>query len=141
MTEDQPSQSQGAAAAVTQPMYIPGNFPLPAPLEYKGYVYSNWKFFRLEWEDYEVATQLNTKSEEMRIATLRSVMGKECLRIYTHLDIPEADKKQVKKTLDALEKHFQPTKNTVYERYVFNSCSQGQSESIEQYIARLRQLA
>ena len=63
MTEDQPSQSQGAAAAVTQPVYIPGNFPLPAPLEYKGDVYSNWKFFRLQWEDYEVATQLNTKSE------------------------------------------------------------------------------
>ena len=71
----------------------------------------------------------------MRIATLRSVIEKECMRIYTHLDIPAVDKKQVKKTLDALEKHFQPTKTTVYECYVFNNCSQGQSESIEQYVA------
>ena len=53
----------------------------------------------------------------------RSVMGKECLRIYHHLDIPEEDKKDVSKTLDALEKHFKLAKNTMYERYIFNSCT------------------
>ena len=135
-----PAQTAVPAPAFAQ-QYVPANLPLPAPLEYKGDVYTNWKYFRMQWEDYETATQLNIRSQAMRMATLRSVMGKECLRIYHHLDIPDEEKKDVAKTLDALENHFTPAKNTVYERYIFNSCSQGQSETIEQYVTRLRQLA
>ena len=39
------------AAAIPTPapvqQYVPANLPLPAPLEYKGDVYSNWKYFKL----------------------------------------------------------------------------------------------
>ena len=120
---------------------MPAYLPLPAPLEYKGDVYSNWKYFKLQWEDYETATQLCMRSQEMRMVTLCSVMGKECPQRDHHLDIPEEGKKDVSKTPDALEKHFKPAKNTVYERYIFISCTQGQSETIGQYVTQFRQLA
>ena len=62
------------AAVVPTPapaqQYVPANLPLPAPLEYKGDVYSNWKYFKLQWEDYETATQLCMRSQVMRMATL-----------------------------------------------------------------------
>ena len=105
------------------PSSVFNNFPLPSPMDVTGDILNNWKFFKLQWNDYEIATELNTKSEAIRMATLRSVMGKECLKIYQHLDITEENKKKVK------------------ESYIFGSSNQGQSERIEQYVARLRHLA
>ena len=46
----------------------------------------------------------------------------------------------MKPSVDALEKHFQPSTNVVYERYVFGSANQGVNKTAEQYIARLRHL-
>ena len=87
-----------------------------------------------------MATQLTEKPDSIRMATLRSVMGQNCLQIYQHLHISDADKANVKPSLDALEKYFQPSTNVVYERYVFSSANQGENETAEQYIARLQHL-
>ena len=103
---------------VSQVVSVPSNFPVPSPMDCKGDQAENWKFFRSQWEDFETATELNKKSAAIRIATLRSVMGKDCLRIYHHLDISAEDKQDGKKSLDALESHFKPTKNVIYDRYV-----------------------
>ncbi|XP_070537022.1 uncharacterized protein [Ptychodera flava] len=117
------------------------NFPVPASMEMKGDLVQNWAFFRSNWENYEIATELNKKDQKIRVATLLSVMGKECFRIYKHLDMSEDDRTDEKKILDALEKHFEPTRNVIYERYVFNTCEQDVAESVDQYVTRLRQLA
>ena len=85
------------------------NFPVPAAMEMKGDLVQNWSFFRSQWEDYEIATELNKKDEVIRVATLRSVLGKDCLHVYKHLDMTDAQRKEVKEILDALEKHFEPT--------------------------------
>ena len=61
------------------------NIPVPAPMEVKGDLLSNWAFFKYEWEDYEVATGLREKSKNVRVATLRSVMGRDCFRILKNL--------------------------------------------------------
>ena len=51
--------------------------PVPAPMDTKGDLPSNWQFFKQQWADYEVATELKDKDKTVRIATLRSIMGKE----------------------------------------------------------------
>ena len=43
---------------------------------------NNWEFFRQQWTDYEVATSLDKQEQKIRLATFRSVMGKECLQIF-----------------------------------------------------------
>ena len=73
--------------AASQVLSVPTNFPVASPMDCKGDQAENWKFFRLQWEGFETATELNKKSAAIRIATLRSVMGKEYLRIYHHLDV------------------------------------------------------
>ena len=67
------SRAQPAAAAAATPA-VPYNFPLPATVKLSGDVYQNFKFFRIQWEDYEVATQLTEKPDSIRMATLRSVI-------------------------------------------------------------------
>ena len=44
-------------------------------------VICNWQFFKQQWADYEVAIQLKENDKTVRIATLRSIMCKECLKI------------------------------------------------------------
>ena len=72
---------------------------------------------------------------------LMSVMGRECFRIYQHIDISEDDREDPKKILDPLEKHFEPARNVIYERFKFNTCVQEQGETIDQYITKLKQMA
>ena len=38
------------------------NFPVPCAMEVKGDLVTNWQFFRDQWLDYEVATELNKKA-------------------------------------------------------------------------------
>ena len=107
----------------------------------KGDLVNNWEFFRQQWEDYEVATGLDGKSAKIRLATLRSVMGKECLQIFLNLSLTEAEKADVSSCIAALEAYFKPQRNVVYERFVFNSCVQTAAETVDGYVNRLRKLA
>ena len=38
--------------------------------------------FKQKWQDYEAATGLDQKNQLVRLATFRSVVGKECLQIF-----------------------------------------------------------
>lgn len=53
----------------------------------------------------------------------------------------EDDRKKINLILGALQRHFEPTRNVVYERFKFNTCEQSQGETVAQYITKLRQLA
>ena len=41
----------------------------------------NWSFFKAQYKNYEVATSLNKKQDDIRVATLLSLMGKERFRV------------------------------------------------------------
>ncbi len=59
------------------------HLPPPAPMDCRGkHLLENRKFFRSSYDDYEVATGLDTKPDKIRVATLRTVMGKDCLSIF-----------------------------------------------------------
>ena len=45
--------------AALQVVSVPTNFPVPSPMDCKGGQAENWKFFRLQWENFEIATELN----------------------------------------------------------------------------------
>ena len=40
-----------------------------------------------------------------------------------------------------MDNYFKPSRNVVYERYVFNTCGQTNDESVQSYVTRLRKLA
>ena len=97
----------------------------------KGDKASNWEFFRQQYEDYEIATELCQRQMSVRLASLRSIMGKECLQILRNLSLTAEQQATVKGCLDGLEARFKPQRNVVYERYVFNSCVQSVEESVD----------
>ena len=68
-------------------------------------------------------------------------MGRECLQISLNLNLLEDDKKKIDGCLEALDNYFKPTRNVVYERYVFNTCMQDNEESVQSDVTRLGKLA
>ena len=115
--------------------------PVPAPMSIKGDTKGNWKFFRSQYSNYEIATGLDGKDDNIRVATLLTIMGKDCYQIYESLPLSADDRKKVKNILDGLEAHFQPATNVIYERYVFNTSDQSPNESFDDYLCRLREMS
>ena len=103
----------------------------------KGDVTSNWKFFKAQWQNYEIASGLAQKESNVRLATLNVSMGKDCYEILQRLPDFE-NKKTVEETLTALEQYFIPKRNVTYERFVFNNCHQCTRETVDEYVTKLR---
>lgn len=128
-------------ASGSRSLAFTSNFPVPSPMSVKGDPVNNWEFFRQQWDDYEVATGLEKQDQKIRLATFRSIMGKECLQIFLNLKISDDDRKDITACIKALESYFKPKRNVVYERYIFNTCSQQPEESVDGYVNRLRKYA
>lgn len=104
-------------------------------------ILDNWLMFRREWEDYEIASELIGKDEKIRVATLRILMGRDCARIVDNLGLSTDKRKKVDQIITALNTYFEPERNVIFERSVFNAANQLVGESINQYVDKLRQLA
>ena len=131
---------EAAPPLPVQIITVPSNFPVQSAMVCKGDLASNWEFFKQQWQDYEVATGLDQKSQAIRVATFLSVMGKDCLQIFLNLNFSD-EEITTTSSLSALEDYFLPKRNVVYERYVFNSCIQTPEETVDGYFNRLRKLA
>ena len=113
--------------------------PPPPPMNMKGNLAENWKFFKKSWNNYKVATELDKKAKNVVLATLYTVLGREANQIAENL--PVTDPADSDSLMEALSNFFEPQKNTIFERYLFNTTNQGENENIDQYLNRLRKLA
>ena len=114
--------------------------PPPEKMVIDGDIAGNWQFFKDSWDNYAIATGLDKKDKTIQVATLLTVMGKDCHTIYKNLPMTEEERKDPADILKKLTEHFEPTKNTIYERFLFNSCVQG-SDPFDTFVSKLRQLA
>ena len=74
---------------VTTALNFTSNFPIPAPMKVSGDRANSWNFFKQQWEGCELATRLNKREQDIRLATFRSIMGKDCLEIVLNLKLTE----------------------------------------------------
>ena len=114
--------------------------PTPEPMKVSGNVAHNWTLFREAYQDFAKATELDSKAAGVQVSALKSIMGTECKRVLNQLMTSE---EQVTATavLDRLETHFQPARNVLYERHEFFKADQLPTETLDQYLVRLRHLA
>ena len=82
------------------------NFRVPAPMVCKGNLVANWELLRQRWEDYEIATGPDKRSSAVRLTSLRSVMGKDCLQTLLNLNISVDDRNSVQACMNALQNTF-----------------------------------
>ncbi|BES89755.1 unnamed protein product [Nesidiocoris tenuis] len=106
-------------ATTSRPAHF-SNIPLPAKLELKGDVAANWEFFKEEWKDYEIASDLEKQPQAKRTADKLGSLAE---------------------IISALDGCFKPKVNVIYERFVFGTAFQEENETIDAYVSRLRTLA
>ena len=130
------------AQPLPQIVHIPTNIPFPTKLDMKGNLATNWKKFKRVWENYEIASGLKTKENEMRTATFLTCIGAEALEIYDGLQFDnENQSKDITVVLQKFESFCIGETNETYERYKFNKRDQETNENIDTYVAALRTLA
>ena len=148
-TEQSPSASGSSGNTEgTRMVTIPVNLPLPEKLVIqKGNLAESWRKFKRAWSNYELAAKLKDPlnpefNKEQRAATLLTCIGSDALDVIDGLDFAtEADRNNIDRILEKLEKYCIGQTNESYERYVFNKREQHADESIDTYIAALRKLA
>ena len=113
----------------------------PEQVNCSGDLPTNWKIFREAYKDYLVATGLDEKEKKIQVATLKSLMSAECKKILKCLQLTDDDMKEPAIILGALQDHFIPVRNILYERYIFHNTEQQAHETNDQYSIKLRQLA
>ena len=95
------------------------SLPLPAPLEIHDHnAAEKWRKFRLAWENYALATELNKKAQPVQVATLMTVIGEDAREVCsTFADwAEEGDDKKISPVLKKLGEYCEPRKNIPFER-------------------------
>ena len=90
---------------------------------------------------YAIATELNKKSKPVQVSTLLSIIGKECYEVYENLPLTVDERKDSDSIISKLTEYFEPKRNIIYERYLFNSATQRSENKIDQFVNELRKLA
>ena len=101
----------------------------------------NWDIFKQKWSNYELATNLRSKPEEQRTATLLSIIGDEALMVYNAFTWQPQEPKTVENILLKFEAYCKPKLNVSYERFVFMNRKQRADETVEDFVISLRNLS
>src|SRR5436190_13486737 len=101
--------------------------------------------FNSEIESFENYTErleqffkANDIKDTDKVSVFISLIGPELYNTLKSLIVPDLPKNKTYDDLIAvLKKHFVPTKNVAYERFLFNKRNQKEGESISEYAVQL----
>ena len=118
------------------------NVPPPSKMSLTGNLTQNWRKFKRQFENYAVASRLTREEDdEYKVAVFLAVIGEEAHEVVDSLKFDDInDRKKLNKVVEKLETFFIGDTHEAYESYRFHLRKQ-EDESIEAYIAALRQLA
>ena len=141
MSQENEEPQAAGGATVPQKVYVPTNIPFPAKLDIRGNLATNWRHFKRVWENYEIATGLKDKDDELRVATLLTCIGGDALSVYDGLKFrTERIEKISSKYCKSWRIFCIGQTNEKYKRYTFNKREQEVNETIDSYVASLRSL-
>lgn len=122
----------------------------PEKLSLAGDTEQEWRLFKQKYELYMLASGLNKKPDDVRVALLLTLGGDELLRIYNATDfgpVTTADgtttdpSKVLDTVLSKLDNYFAPRKLIIASRYKFRCCKQNTGETLDTYMTRLKTLS
>jgi len=100
---------------------IPSSIPPPAPLKLSSEVAADWEQFRSEWNNYEIATDLDSAAEKKRSAVFLACIcsaAQGAFRSFKFED--ERDGSDITKIIEAFNRYCIGETNITYERCLFN---------------------
>jgi hypothetical protein len=119
------------------------NIPIPSPLKMmSSCIAADWKRFKSQYLNYEVAAELADKSKQKRAAVFLACVGTEAYEIYQTFEFDDDENRSdIDKVIEAFQRYCIGEINVTYERYVFNQRTQSPGETFDVFLADLRRLA
>ena len=122
---------------------LTANLRVPEPLRVTGSnVADEWRRFKEQFENYELASDLIDASQEKRAAVFLTCIGNEAYDVYRTLEFDaDGDRKKLDPIIAAFEQFCVGAVNVTYERYVFNRRVQESGERFDVFLGDVRRLA
>ncbi|XP_038106836.1 uncharacterized protein K02A2.6-like [Culex quinquefasciatus] len=148
--KDQQASAPAAAAARGPAANSPaGNsaaasIPLSPPLELEGDMEENYNFFEGNWKTYASAIGMDgwpDAQNKQKASILLSVVGKDALKKYFNFELTAAERDDPALVLTAIKAKVVRERNKFVDWFDFFSLSQEPTESIDNYLCRLKSLA
>lgn len=130
MTDNEESQSGSHFfAASLRPM----NFKSPN-------LAKEWKTWHTKFKIFLRASNLESQSDQRKVALLLHHLGSESLDVFNSFDM-DIDLVKYVDLVNKMDTFFTPQVNIVMERYKFFSCKQHEDQSIDEYVTVLKNLS
>ncbi|XP_072403203.1 uncharacterized protein [Diabrotica undecimpunctata] len=121
--------------------HMHGPVKLPPDFDIQGQnAATTWKFWKISFKDYLVATGKDQSSDNIKLAILRNIIGAESARIMCTIAILDGTGEPYKYMMEQLKVYVNPRANEVFERYKFLSRNQKEGESFEHYLTEVKHL-
>lgn len=102
---------------------------------------NEWPSWKKRFLRYRTASGLQAAAEERQVDTLVYLMGTQAEDIFNTFKLSTENAKKFDVVLAHYEAYFFPKRNIIYERARFNTRTQGESESVEEFSTALHTLA
>ncbi|XP_072403174.1 uncharacterized protein [Diabrotica undecimpunctata] len=121
--------------------HMHGPVKLPPDFDIQGQnAATTWKFWKISFEDYLVATGKDQSADNIKLAIVRNILGTESARIMCTIAIPDGTAEPYKHMMEQLKVYVNPRANEVFERYKFLSRNQKEGEYFEHYLTEVKHL-
>lgn len=84
---------------------------MPNYLKLEGNVAENWRVFKQNYNIFEQAADLSTKTEKQKIAIFLNACGPDTVEIFNNLEILEENRLNYKSVVQEIENYCMPKKN------------------------------
>ncbi|UYV78984.1 K02A2.6-like [Cordylochernes scorpioides] len=118
------------------------NLPPPSAFTIDQNDPNKWPKWRKKFENYIIASDLNSKTIQQQRAILLHIIGDSALEIYNTFGFEEnAQSPTIKDILDKYDQYFRPFKNTIYKRYIFFTFEQKLNQTFDDFVTEIKSKA
>ena len=107
-------------------------------MSFDGNTSENWRKFKQQFDIYVTASGSEKKDDAVEIAILLNFAGEDAIEVFNTFQFAEGDEKKLNKVLEQFEQYCNPRKNVVFERHQFWQITQKDSETVDQFVTRLK---
>ena len=119
---------------ITLPKYL--------DLKHSGEIAKNWKLWKEKYNNYFVISRLDRETPEFQLAMFKHTIGDDALKVIKTFNYAEGENSSDwRVVMGKMEKHCIGEVNEIYERYCFNMRDKLPTESVDSFVAELRNLA
>ena len=100
-----------------------------------------WPEWKAQFERFHIATELKKKDEDVQTSCLIYAMGPEAEKVLANSSLTADERKVYRTVMAVFDTYFTPRRNVIHERAQFHQRQQKDSESVEEYVRALYELA